>query len=71
MSQTMLPCGSAIGSPAPIAAAIGSSIRYAERAPAAIVASSTARRSTSVIPLGTHTIARGRESRLPIALRMK
>src|SRR5207247_460071 len=34
MSTTMLPCGSATGSPAPIAAAIGSSIRYTPRAPA-------------------------------------
>ena len=34
MSTIMLPVGSATGSPAPIAAAIGSSIRYAWRAPA-------------------------------------
>ena len=46
MSTIMFPVGSAIGRPAPIAAAIGSSIRYAWRAPAERVASSTARRST-------------------------
>ena len=49
---------------------MGSSIRYARRAPAASVASSTARRSTSVIPLGTQTITRG-DVRRSAALRMK
>ena len=52
MSTIMLPVGSATGSPAPIAAAIGSSIRYAWRAPAESVASSTARFSTPVTPGG-------------------
>src|SRR4029078_9070287 len=52
MSTIMFPVGSATGSPAPIAAAIGSSIRYAWRAPAESVASSTARLSTPVTPGG-------------------
>ena len=59
MSTIMFPVGSPTGSPAPIAAAIGSSIRYAWRAPAARVASSTARFSTPVTPDGTQTITRG------------
>src|SRR5262249_5017924 len=37
MSTTMLPDGSVMGSPAPIAAAIGSSIRYTSRAPGALL----------------------------------
>ena len=52
MSTIMFPVGSATGSPAPIAAAIGSSIRYACRAPAEASASSTARFSTPVTPRG-------------------
>ena len=52
MSTIMFPVGSATGRPAPIAAAIGSSIRYAWRAPADSVASSTARFSTPVTPDG-------------------
>ena len=59
MSTIMLPVGSATGRPAPIAAAIGSSIRYAWRAPAESVASSTARFSTPVTPEGTQTTTRG------------
>ena len=59
MSTTIEPVGSWIGSPAPIAAAIGSSMRYACRAPADMVASKTARFSTSVTPDGTHTTTRG------------
>ena len=58
-STIRLPVGSATGSPAPIAAAIGSSMRNASRAPALRVASSTARRSTPVSPEGTHTTTRG------------
>src|SRR6266446_2674486 len=42
ISTIMLPEGSVIGSPAPIAAAIGSSIRYTTRAPAASAASRSA-----------------------------
>ena len=59
MSTIMQPAGSVIGSPAPIAAAIGSSIRYASRAPASIAASWTARRSTSVTPDGMPMTTRG------------
>ena len=59
MSTTIEPVGSPTGSPAPIAAAIGSSIRYAWRAPAARQASSTARFSTPVTPEGTQTTTRG------------
>ena len=59
MSTIMFPVGSATGRPAPIAAAIGSSIRYALRAPADSVASSTARFSTPVTPEGTQTTTRG------------
>ena len=54
------PVGSSIGRSAPMAAAIGSSIRYAWRAPAEIVASKTARFSTDVTPDGTQTTTRGR-----------
>ena len=59
MSTTMFPVGSPTGRPAPIAAAIGSSIRYAWRAPAERQASSTARFSTPVTPEGTQTTTRG------------
>src|SRR2546425_2917023 len=47
MSTIMFPPGSWIGKPAPIAAAIGSSIRYTSRAPACIAESRTARFSRS------------------------
>ena len=50
MSTIMLPDGSVMGSPAPIAAASGSSMRYTSRAPALCADSRTARRSTSVQP---------------------
>ena len=53
---------SATGSPAPNAAAIGSSIKRAWRAPEAMTASYTARFSTSVTPVGKPTITRGRGS---------
>ena len=53
MSMTMLPTGSSIGRSAPIAAAIGCSMRLASAAPARRAASVTARRSTSVIADGT------------------
>src|SRR5436309_7726221 len=58
-STTMFPVGSPTGRPAPIAAAIGSSMRYAWRAPADRHASSTARFSTPVTPHGTQTTTRG------------
>ena len=60
MSTIMLPAGSLTGRPVPIAAAIGSAITWTRRAPAASAASSTARRSTAVIPLGTQITMRGR-----------
>jgi hypothetical protein len=70
-STTKFPRGSLMGRPAPIAAASGSSISATERAPADSVASSTARRSTSVMAEGTHTKTRGLNSRLtPTRLRM-
>ena len=62
MSTTMLPPGSVMGIPAPIAAAMGSSIRYTSRAPACIAESRTARFSTCVIPEGTPITIRGRTS---------
>src|SRR5215204_504523 len=58
-STTMDPCASFTGIPAPIAAANGSSIVYAWRAPADSVASFTARSSTPVTPLGTQTTTLG------------
>ena len=60
MSTIIEPLGSWTGSPAPIAAAIGSSTRRAHRAPALIAASCTARFSTSVTPDGIPMITRGR-----------
>src|SRR5215210_7195529 len=70
------PWASLTGSPAPMAAARGSSIVYACRAPADSVASLTALSSTPVTPLGTHTTTLGPESERRIllcgcALRMK
>jgi len=59
MSTTMLPLGSVMGRPAPMAAAIGSSIRYTSRAPAPSALSLTARFSTSVMPNGTQMMMRG------------
>ena len=60
MSTIMLPAGSCTGSPAPIAAAIGSSIMSAGlRAPANSAASCTARRSTPVMPDGMQMTMRG------------
>ena len=60
MSTIMQPDGSMIGRPAPIAAAIGSSMRQAPRAPAFRAASWTARFSTSVTPEGMPSSIRGR-----------
>ena len=64
MSMTMLPTGSSIGRSAPIAAAIGCSMRLASAAPARRAASVTARRSTSVIADGTQMTTFGRVNRL-------
>ncbi len=66
MSTTILPVGSWTGSPTPMAAATGSSMRNAALAPASIVASITARRSTSVTYAGTETITRGLTIILPL-----
>ncbi len=71
MSTTMCPVGWAMSRPAPIAAAIGSSISATSRAPADRQASSTARVSTSVTPEGTHITTRWRAQRLRWALRRK
>ena len=59
----MLPTGSWIGSPAPMAAAIGCSIRKLAEAPARRAASFTARRSTAVMAEGTQIRTLGRLSR--------
>ena len=55
----MLPVGSVIGMPAPMAAAIGSEISPALRPPAAITLSRIARFSTGVAPCGTQTTILG------------
>ena len=72
MSTIMLPLGSVTGRPAPIAAAMGCSMRYTSRAPAFAAASRTARRSTSVMPEGMPMMMRGFTSVLRLcALWMK
>ena len=58
-SSTIEPRASCTGMPAPMAAAMGSSIRYTLRAPAPSADSRMARRSTCVEPYGTHTSTRG------------
>ena len=60
ISTTRLPFGSLTGSPAPIAAAIGSSINFTTRAPAISALSFTAFFSTCVRPKGTEIKIRGR-----------
>ena len=57
--MTMLATGSWIGSPAPMAAAMGCSMSWASAAPARRAASVTARRSTSVMADGTQMTTRG------------
>ena len=64
MSTIMLPDGSSIGSPAPIAAAMGCSSRWVCAEPARRAASSTARFSTWVIAEGTQMRTRARDMRL-------
>ena len=59
-STTMLPIGSWMSRPAPMAAAMGCSIRWAAEAPARRAASFTARRSTEVMADGTQISTRGR-----------
>ena len=65
MSTTMLPVGSCTGKPAPIAAAMGSSMMIACRAPANSAASRTARCSTPVMPEGTQMTMRGFATQRP------
>ena len=73
MSSTIEPVGSMMGRSAPIAAAIGSSIRNTSRAPVLIAASRIARRSTCVEPQGTQITMRGLgwNRRFSCTLRMK
>ena len=59
MSTTMDPVGSVIGMPAPMAAAMGSAIRPALRAPAPSTDCRMARFSTGVAPCGTQTMTLG------------
>ena len=70
MSMIRLPEGPEMGTLAPMAAASGSSMRYASRAPALSAASRTARFSTLVTPDGTLIITSGLVNERP-ALRMK
>ena len=62
-STTMFPTGSWMGRPAPMAAAIGCSMRKEADAPARRAASLTARRSTAVMAEGTQMRTLGRFSR--------
>ena len=62
MSTIIEPVGSAMLTPAPTAAAKGSSIKKARR-PNSRVACRTARRSTSVTPEGTQTMICGLKKR--------
>jgi hypothetical protein len=59
MSTTIEPEASDTGRPAPMAAAIGSSIRKTSDAPAPSALSRIARRSTWVLPQGTQMMMRG------------
>ena len=59
ISMTMFPVGVSTGSPTPMAAAIGSATMRTCLAPAVSAESRTARRSTSVMPEGTHTMTLG------------
>ena len=61
MSMIMLPVASVTGSPAPIAAAIGSSTRHTSLARIRLALSLTARRSTCVLAAGTPMTTRARE----------
>src|SRR5215218_1015995 len=59
MSTTIEPVASEIGKSAPMAAAMGSSMRYTFEAPAPSADSRMARRSTWVDPHGTQMMMRG------------
>ncbi len=63
MSTTIEPEASLTGRPAPMAAAMGSSIRYTSEAPAPSADSRIARRSTWVEPQGTQMMMRGLRNR--------
>jgi hypothetical protein len=58
----MLPVGSVMGMPAPMAAAMGSAIKPALRAPADKTDCRMARFSTGVAPCGTQTMIFGFEN---------
>ncbi len=64
MSTTIDPTGSWMANPAPMAAAMGCSIKKLAEAPARRVASLTARRSTAVMAEGTQISTLGRFNRL-------
>ena len=70
ISTTMDPVGSATGSPAPIAAATGSSIKNTLLAPAASADSRIARLSTFVEPEGTQITICGLEN-VPASMNFK
>src|SRR3546814_13749067 len=65
MSTTIDPIGSVTGIPAPIAAAIGSSISYTWLAPAFDAASRIARRPPEVEPDGTQITISGQRGKRP------
>ena len=65
ISTTIFPQGFEISIPAPIAAAIGSSIKYTFLAPACVAASITAFFSTSVTCDGIQIIILGAKTNLP------
>ena len=71
MSTTMCPVGSAMSSPAPMAAAIGSSISATWRAPGAQARLLDRARLHLGDAEGTHMTTRGRDQRLFCALRRK
>ena len=71
ISTTMFPHGFAISIPAPIAAAIGSSIKYTLLAPAWVAASITAFFSTSVTCEGIQIIILGANTNFPHTLFIK
>ena len=71
MSTIMFAAGSSMGSPTPIAAAMGSGIVITLRAPAWVALSITARFSTAVIPEGIAMTTRGGALKLWLAFWMK
>ena len=69
ISTTSEPCGAEMSMPAPMAAATGSSMRQILRTLEELMASTTARFSTSVISQGTLTTTRGMKTLLPLISR--